>query len=297
MDYIKELAKNGFFVEPSVASKIAKISLENFNLLMSKLKKLNLVVIDNSVFQEFFKQDIKIINEFRQTEKFSVRDYVKMLNERYDFIKEILMKKVEITNLLSINKASSGKMSVIGFVKDKEERGDNCLITIEDPTGEIQTVVPKNMAEKVNLDDVIAVLGNINNKIFFAEKILFPDIPLGEANYSSEPIKIAFSEKNVKADYIINKNSVKDIAKDKTLHFSEPILLEIAGVKILFALDLDPSEILRRRFIHKGNADFLIDVVPDIVFNNKNINANYKGTSITSENVLVNLSTRETTLL
>ncbi len=297
MEFIKELAKLGFFIDPSVVNRINQLTSEEFRRVLEELEKENMIVLSEDFFNRYFKPTPNLLNKFEERRKFSMQDIVNILNNRYDFLQKILIKKTDLTNLLSINKIGLGKVSVIGFVKEKAERGDNYLLTIEDPTGEVQVVATKNISEKIDLDDVVAVAGNVNNKIFFVEKILFPDVPLREANYTKTPIKIAFTEKNVEADYVINKNKIIDLEKNKTEEFIDPVILEIGGVVILVVLDADPLDVLKKRFVHKENNDFLIDPTPDIVFNNKNVNMNYKGITILPENILVNLSNRETSFL
>ena len=297
MLYIKELAKHGFLLEPTLTERIDRLSQNEFDLMINELKNQNAFLIDAETLSRFVKPEAKIISQFQTKDKFSMQDYVNMLNRRYEFLQQILIKKVELTNFLSINKVGIGKVGIIGFVKEKTEKGDNYVLNIEDPTGEIAVVATKAAAEKINLDDVIAVSGNINNKIFFAEKILLPDIPLREPNYSFESVKVVFTNKDVEADFVIKNNLLIDFVKKKETKFEAPAILEVEGVKILLVLDVDPLDVLKKRFINKRNRDFLIEPVPDIIFNNNGVTANYKGVSILPEDTLVYLSNRETVSL
>jgi hypothetical protein len=170
---------------------------------------------------------------------------------------------------------------VIGLVKEKNENGNNFIISLEDTTGDVKAVVSKDLGEKLALDDVIALSGNINNKILFADKLIYPDVPIRQVNYSKVPIKIAFLEegKGCDADYIFHRDEVVDKIKDRNYAIANPYLSEIDDILILTIFGFNPLEVLRKRYVSIENTDFLINSVPDIIFTDKDVNTNYKGPS------------------
>jgi DNA polymerase II small subunit/DNA polymerase delta subunit B len=294
-NHIRNLINLGYLVDESIVSLVENIDEDNFYRLVEGLKKENSFIVNNDLIKKILVRDVNIVKDFFPVKRFTVQDFVRNLNERYNILQNILIKRVEFSDLISINKIGVGNVSIIGLVKDKIEKEDNFIVNLEDPTGEIQTLIPKNIGEKLALDDVVAVSGRINNKILFVEKLVYPDVPLRPVNYSSESIKIAFLEEDkfCKTDYIFFKDKIRDNVKNKTYTISNPCLVEINGILILIMLDFNPLEVLKKRYLNIENTDFIIDPIPDIIFTDKDMNTNYKGITITSLNKVIDLKTRE----
>ncbi len=206
------------------------------------------------------------------------------------------MKKLELSNIVSINKCGTGVVTVIGMVKEKEEKNNN-IITLEDSTGEIQALVTKKLVEKLALDDVVAVSGKINNKTLFVDKLLFPDVPFKPVVYSKEVVKLAFlsDKKDIGADYLIYKDKIKDKIKNKEYKITNPCIFKINNVIILLILGFDSLEALKKRYVSIKENDFLIEPSPDIVLSDIENNKNYKGISIVSKDKTIDLKTRKVT--
>jgi DNA polymerase II small subunit/DNA polymerase delta subunit B len=183
-NHIKNLINLGYLVDENIVKLIENIDEDNFYKLVEGLKKENVFMITNEVIKKILVRDVNIIKEFTPCKKFTVQDYVKNLNEKYNMLQSILLKRVELSDLISINKISNGNVSVIGIVKDKTENGNNFISNLEDPTGVVQMTVDKATGEKIALDDVIAASGRMSNKTLFADKIIYPDVPLRPVNYS-----------------------------------------------------------------------------------------------------------------
>ena len=294
-NHLKNLINLGYLVDENVAKTIENIDEDNFYKLIEELKKESAFMITNELIKKILVRDVNIVKEFKPIKKFTVQDFVKNLNERYSTLQNILLKRVEFSDLVSVNKTSSGSASVIGLVKEKTEKEDNLVITLEDPTGAIQAIIPKSMGDKLSLDDVIALIGKINNKILFADKLIYPDVPLRPVNYAVDSIKIAFLEEGKESDasYIFSKGKVEDKIKNKPHEITNPCLIEIENVLILVLFDSNPLEALRKRYVNIENTDFIIDPVPDIIFSDKDVNTNYKGITIASLNKIIDLKTRE----
>jgi hypothetical protein len=289
----------GFLIDSDAVSTIEKLNEEDFYRLVEGLKKEKSFIFSNSLIKRILSREISIIKKFEPKKVFTIQDFIKTLNERYDHLQNILLKKLELADVVSINKCSSGDVSIIGLVKSKEEKDNNYIVSLEDPTGEIQVVLSKNLGEKLALDDVVAVSGKINNKILFAEKLIHPDVPLRAVNYSSETIKVAFlsDERNCDANYIVYRNKIEDRIKNRTYEITNPTIIEVENVVILIIFDSDSLEALRKRYVNIENTDFTIEPIPDIVFTNKEINTNYKGITIVSLNKSIDLKTREVTIV
>jgi hypothetical protein len=293
--HLKNLINLGFLVDEKIADNIEKLNEEELYKLIEGLKEKNVFIVSEETVKSILAEEVRILKKFEKNEKFTIQDFVKNLNKRYSFLQDILMKKIELSNIVSINKCSSGNVSVIGLIKEKEEKEDSYVVSLEDTTGEIQAIISKKFGEKLALDDVIAASGRINNKILFVDKILLPDVSLRPVNYSKESVKIAFlsSKKEAKADYLVYKNRVEDKIKNKTYEITNPCIFKINNVVILLVFGFDPLDVLKKRYVNIENNDFLIEPSPDIVFTDQEINTNYKGISIVSKDKIIDLKTRE----
>jgi DNA polymerase II small subunit len=120
--------------------------------------------------------------------KIGVQDFVSFFNERYKAIERMLVGRVELTNLMSVNrivgKRDRETVSLIGMVSDKQyTKNQNLVLTLEDPTGIVKVMVSKTKpelyqaAQDIVLDEVIGVNGSNSDKVVFANSILWPDVP------------------------------------------------------------------------------------------------------------------------
>lgn len=121
---------------------------------------------------------IEVIRSSERERKTStVQEHIRHFINRYEKLKEVLVKKPELTKLVSINKLPQRKkeFSLIGMVRQKNEGS----IILEDSTGEL-TIHFENM--KKELDKIVGdeVLGMVceRNGMVKAKKIIWPDIPL-----------------------------------------------------------------------------------------------------------------------
>jgi len=296
-NHLKNLINLGFLVDEKISDRIEDLNEEQFYELVETLKKDNVFIVNKEVLRSVLVGDVKILKRFKKTEEFSIHDFVKKLNDRYNFLQDILMKKIELSNIVSINKCGVGDVSFIGLIKEKEEKNNNFAISLEDSTGEIRASVTRRLGERLNLDDVVAVSGKISNKKLFVDKLLFPDVPLKPVVYSKESINVAFlsDKKDAKADYLVYESKIKNKAKNKEHEITSPCIFKINNVVVLLISGFDPLEILKKRYITIENTDFLIKPSPDIVFTDQEINTNYKGISIVSKDKIIDLRTRKVT--
>ncbi|MDD5416495.1 MAG: hypothetical protein PHU12_00805 [Candidatus Aenigmarchaeota archaeon] len=319
MTYIKELISLGVLIDPDANDRLKTLNETDIIKIIAKTKEDRPLVLTSEIINNYLKStSFKILKNMKKVKKISVQDLIDVLNKRYDFTQELLMKKVELSNIISINKCSNGKVSVIGMVKSKEPSNGNMLLELEDKTGSVRVIVDRDVGEKVSLDDIVAASGSYNNKILFGEKIVYPDVPLRKVSYSELDTKVAFiinhdfeNKIDINADYVFvgNCDNVEKIKEhyprtkffivsneektDGNLNYIvTPVSLEIDGVNILVLFDSDPLTALKKRFVNINSQDFLIDTAPDIVLTNKEISANYKSISIVGEKCLIELKNR-----
>ena len=319
MEILKQMMDMGILVEPLVSERMNALSPNQLSIVVDKVKTERPLVLTEQILEKYLKSSyFKILRNMSVTKRLTIQDFTETINKRYDFVQNLLMRKVELTNIVSINKCNSGKLTVIGMVKKKEPSNGNFVLELEDKTGTLNAVVSKDLAEKTSIDDTIAVYGNYNNKILFGEKVVYPDVPLRKVTYSKVDSKIMFiinqdlsNKVETDADYIFVGNcdnaerakehyplakifiiSDENKTEGSVNYITKQSFVEIDGVVVLVLFDTDPLSALRKRFISINNSDFLIDILPDIVLTNKMINTNYKSISILGEKTQINLKTR-----
>jgi DNA polymerase II small subunit/DNA polymerase delta subunit B len=297
MSYLKELIKLGFLVKEDAVDRVKSLDEKEFEKLIDFLKKEKTFILSKNLIKRILREEIRILKTFNPAKSYSINDFVNMLNQRYDSLQKILVKKLELKNVVSINKCSRGVISVIGLVKEIEEKRNDFIVKLEDPTGELQAVIAKNLTKILSLDDVVALFGNFRNKILFTDKLLFPDVPLRSANYSKDMIKVAFitGDKKCDADYCVYIDKIKDNIKNKVYEITNPSIVEIGGLIILIMHGFDPFNVLKKRYVSIEKTDFIIEPIPDVLFTDKNVNTNYKGISIVSSGSIIDLKTRDMT--
>jgi hypothetical protein len=292
MTHLEELVRFGFLVEENSREYIENLDDKRFQELVEHLKEEKPFIVSKELISNILAREIEILEQFKPVEELTVHDFVGVLNRRYSFLQSILLSKVELKNIVSINKVSNGSASVIGLVKDILIKNGKRDIVLEDPTGYIDALADEKMIEKLVLDDVVAVSGRVSNKTLFVDKVYFPSVPLRPVNYSKDNVRVAFTDKNANADYVIRENNVEDRVKRKNYSISMPCILKISDITVLVAPGFDPMEIINKRYLNTERVDFLIDPVPDIIFTDKDVNMSYKGISIVSKDNIIDLKTR-----
>jgi DNA polymerase II small subunit len=144
---------------------------------------------DNHIKKTEAEGNVKIVFSYdSRPKKREASDFVQYFNNRYQSIEKILKQRHELQNTTSINRVVNKKdreqLSIICVVGDKQyTKNGNCVLTVEDRTGQTKVLVSKNkpdlfkLAKEVVLDDIIGVVGVNGNNIIFASNLLFPDIP------------------------------------------------------------------------------------------------------------------------
>ena len=190
---INDLAKNGFLTKKHLEAIIKKRNEEQNEVVVIRKAKKHLSADYESNFEiknNFVNKDLP-----KNTETMA-----KLFNDRYEKIKNILLERAELKNAISINKLENnklnGEVSIIGMVYNKiKSKNGNILLEVEDPTGKVTVFVKdqKNIDYLIT-DEVIGLRGTYSNGMFFADKIIFPDvpIPIGNIKQASDPLCAVF---------------------------------------------------------------------------------------------------------
>ena len=129
-----------------------------------------------------------ISNHEHISRKYTTQDFVGYFNARFKALEKILQNRQELQNLTSIarilQKKDKEKVSFIGIIYDKQKtKKENFVLTLEDQTGIIKTIVSKNSpsyeaVKDLVPDEIIGVVGSSGDEVVFASEIIIPEIPL-----------------------------------------------------------------------------------------------------------------------
>lgn len=125
----------------------------------------------------------------KESHKRTVDHFVGYFRARYKTLSNMLSKRNEMQGAISISRALNKKekenIAVIGMIHDIAQTKNNHLIlTIEDLSGTIKVLINKNRPDLLEdakflvKDEVIGIVGSVNDKMIFANTFLLPDLPL-----------------------------------------------------------------------------------------------------------------------
>ncbi len=216
-----------------------------------------------------------------ESKKRTYDHFVSYYRARYNQIKNILIGRDELNNMLSVNKILSKKeretVSIIAMVTKKRiTKNSNIILTVEDLTGSINVLINKNKAElydkaqDISLDQVLAFQGVNGNNIIFINNILWPEIPLNKEFKKSpdETYAIFISDTELGSKFFL-KDSFENFFKWISGEVGNKIQKEVASkVKYLFIL----GDLVDGVGVYPGQENDLI--IPDIYEQYKSF-ANY----------------------
>lgn len=142
-------------------------------------KEPEIILIKTSEKKE---SNVKIAKNYEQKNiKKDIRDFVRYYTERYSFLKNILSRRGELRDTVSIGKTRDieGRVSIIGLVSEIKNYPNSCSVYLEDPTGMIRVIIPKALKNKINEvipDEVIGITGTKRNDVVFVKNVFFPGI-------------------------------------------------------------------------------------------------------------------------
>ena len=174
VEILKELKKKVL-----IEKKALEFLEKNSELLPKVLEFVNLQKISFLTYkklQTLFlpKPEIKFLKRLEKREKVSVADYHSLRIKRYEYFQKVLRSRIELVNLVSINKLTPKTkiFSLIGMVSKVE---GNSLV-LEDLTGQIE--VKLQTKEFLVEDEVVGVVCKRANDEIWVKRLIFPDLPL-----------------------------------------------------------------------------------------------------------------------
>ena len=123
----------------------------NFGMSMKKEKEKRIIKEEKT---ERVLRNIKVVySPVNPVKKISVSDFVRHFRNRHNELKQFLMERKELENLISINKITGTikSMSIIETIFIKRiSKNKNIILEVEDATGQICVIVNKDKTEVFN---------------------------------------------------------------------------------------------------------------------------------------------------
>ncbi len=202
--------------------------INEFRIEITSNEKLDVtkkeLIIKNQGISISIKKDFQIIKQYSENvKKRCVDDFVAYFRYRYNFLKDLLLQRIELQEALSIsrvlNKEEGESVSVIGLIKDKRvTKNGHIILILEEMSGEINALITKNSphfeaAQDLVLDEIIGVTGSVGKDIIFVREFYIPDVPVSnEVKKSSEEEYVVFtSDVHVGSKMFFRDNFLKFI--------------------------------------------------------------------------------------
>lgn len=182
---VETFLERGYQIKPNTLEVLLQ-NIDKLNDFLDYIEKLKPKpnTITTEIIQSFLNKQYKIsvIKKPNITQKtISIEDCVQSLNNRYESIKKHISNRLDLINLLSINKVGNQtkKFSVIGIINEKNE--ENKFVVIEDTTGQLAVYFDEKPNENFNqliVDEVVGLICENTNNKFIAKNIIWPDTSL-----------------------------------------------------------------------------------------------------------------------
>jgi len=135
-----------------------------------------------------------------EKEKRTLQDFVDYYNDRYERVKNLLLRRRDIQSAMSLShldtRSDGDEVSVVGVVNDKyKTNSGKFIVNVEDPTGTFKLLVEEEDGENIVMDEVIGANGSLGDDIIFVDDVIWPDLPLPSSdtvNTADEEVYAAF---------------------------------------------------------------------------------------------------------
>ncbi len=181
----------------------------------------------------FLENVFNLKGEYVEKEKFVVNDFVATLTSRYKKLKTMFNTRLDLINLISINKITpqTRKFSLIGLVIEKTPKKS---IVLEDETGRAEVILNSEIFNQIIEDEVIGVVCENTNLILLSQNVIFPDIPLRKESKKSKDDTYCFFVSDIHMD----SDQFNKVAFENFLNW----LNEERGMNIFVLGDISQNE-------------------------------------------------------
>ncbi len=136
----------------------------------------------------------------KSTSSGKLEDFLEYFTQKYENLRGVLRERGHLAGEVPIKvvKKYSEEATVIGMVRDKREsRRGYKFLEVEDPTGELTVLIPKDndhlqgIYDEIMLDEVVAIAGVVRKDLFIAREILEPELPVShQTNWTQDAVNM-----------------------------------------------------------------------------------------------------------
>ncbi len=142
--------------------------------------------------KEFYAKDIegslKITSEIPENPNTkNLSDFVAYFNDRYEKIKNIIVGRSSVNNVISIARldenSNESDASIVCMISDIGlSKNGHTILTVEDPTGQMTAIAMKDKdiqgIDNIIPDEIVALRGSVNKGTMFVKSIIYPELPM-----------------------------------------------------------------------------------------------------------------------
>ena len=221
--------KKGFQIHPNALELLERVEIKDLELTIKQIvrekSKQKRFLINQDDLEDFLglKEDKKLLNEHRVlfdptlkiTSAEGIEGYKALFSSRFEKLKKIVSNRPEAKLLKSISLIISTKskedMFLCGLLSERRSERNITKLTIDDPTGTIETIVfdkdLQKTAQGLLIDQFVFVKINLGkNGGFIVKDLIVPGIPEHASNRSeTETYAVFLSDLHIGSMYFMEK--------------------------------------------------------------------------------------------
>jgi len=221
--------KKGFQIHPNALELLERVEIKDLELTIKQIvrekSKQKRFLINQDDLEDFLglKEDKKLLNEHRVlfdptlkiTSAEGIEGYKALFSSRFKKLKKIVSNRPEAKLLKSISLIISTKskedMFLCGLLSERRSERNITKLTIDDPTGTIETIVfdkdLQKTAQGLLIDQFVFVKINLGkNGGFIVKDLVVPGIPEHTSNRSeTETYAVFLSDLHIGSMYFMEK--------------------------------------------------------------------------------------------
>jgi DNA polymerase II small subunit len=119
----------------------------------------------------------------RSTCEGGIEDFLAYFNSRFEKLSALVRRRIGGVKIASLSRFKNEQVEVVGMVKDVRDYGEFAVFDLEDKTGTVSVFAGEKLREialELLGDEVVGVIGVYRNGRIYADRIVFPDIPMRE---------------------------------------------------------------------------------------------------------------------
>ncbi len=113
----------------------------------------------------------------------SIEDFVAYFNSRLEKLSKILRKRISPIQIGKLKSLNGERVEIIGIVNSIRDYGNYAIVELEDKTGITNVIAYDKVKEQVSKllgDEIVGVVGTVRGRSVIADRLIFPDVPVGK---------------------------------------------------------------------------------------------------------------------